>query len=222
MHEAKVADSLWAIVLAAGASQRLGRPKQLVRWRGDTLIGHAVSNAQALCARRVVVVVGAHRAAIEQALAAQAPALVVNAQWTEGLASSLRAGVAALPSDCAGVLLLTCDQPLVPRTALDTLVQRWSARPDVVVASAYAGTAGIPAVLPARTFAALRQLSGDTGARAVIRAEGMQVETVPVPEAAFDVDDEQALRTLEEAGSRLAASPEGSRAHGPGTDEGIS
>jgi len=198
MHEAKVVDSLWTIVLAAGGSQRLGQAKQLVRWRGDTLIGHAVRNAQALCAERVLVVIGAHRAAIEAALATQAPALVVNAKWVEGLASSLRAGITALPSDCAGVLLLTCDQPLIARTALCTLIERWVATPDAVVASAYAGTVGIPAVLPARTFAALMQLSGDSGARAVLRAEGARLQTVSVPEAAFDVDDERALRSLEE------------------------
>jgi molybdenum cofactor cytidylyltransferase len=204
MYEAKAADSLWTIVLAAGESQRLGQPKQLVRWRGDTLVGHAAGIARALCAGRVLVVVGAHAVAVEAAVATQAPLLVSNPQWAEGLASSLRAGIRALPADCAGVLLLTCDQPLVPRAALDTLVQRWMANPDAVVASAYAGTVGIPAVLPARTFPALMQLSGDSGARAVLRAEGARIETVSVPEAAFDVDDESALRALERDGQPAA------------------
>ena len=188
---------LWAIVLAAGESRRLGRPKQLVRWRNDTLIGHSVRNAQTLCGERVRVVLGAYAPAIEAALAGAAPALVMNAQWQEGIASSLRMGVAALPSGCEAALLLTCDQPRVPLGALEALVQRWRDVPDCAVASAYAGTVGIPAILPARAFGALLQLSGDRGARAVLTAERERLETVPVPEAAFDVDDEHAVRALE-------------------------
>ena len=113
MQGARAPKGLWAIVLAAGGSRRLGRPKQLVRWRNDTLVAQSVRNAQALCGERVCVVLGAHRKEVAAALADTAPGFVANAHWQEGIASSIRSGVAALPPDCAAVLLLTCDQPRV-------------------------------------------------------------------------------------------------------------
>jgi CTP:molybdopterin cytidylyltransferase MocA len=98
------------------------------------------------------------------------------------------------------VLLLTCDQPRIPLAALEALVARWRSCPERVVASAYAGIVGVPAILPARTFPALMRLNGDRGARDVLRAEQERIETVPIPEAACDVDDEQALQALEADG----------------------
>src|SRR5262249_22315939 len=92
---------LWAIVLAGGESRGLGQRKQLVRWRGDTLIAHSVRRAQAVCDERVCVVLGSQREAVAAALANTAPRLVANEQWREGIASSIRAGIAALPPDCA-------------------------------------------------------------------------------------------------------------------------
>ena len=188
---------LWAIVLAAGESRRLGRPKQLVQWRGESLITRSVRAAQAVCGPRVVVVLGAHRDAIECELEALGPVLALNPHWTEGLASSLRVGIAALPPSCEAALLQSCDQPRVPVSALQALAQCWRENPDRAIASAYANTVGIPAILPARLFTTLKTLSGDQGARAVLRAEGAQLLRFALPEAAFDVDDEDSLRAFE-------------------------
>ena len=150
MNAGNPIDALWAVVLAAGESRRLGRTKQLVRWRGETLIERSVRGAQAVCERRVLVVLGAHREAIEPALAALAPTIVVNTEWADGLASSLHAGVRALPPSCAAALLLACDQPRVSVAALQALAQCWSEERRCAVASEYAGTCGIPAIVPAR------------------------------------------------------------------------
>ena len=190
-------DALWTVVLAAGESRRLGRPKQLVQWRGESLIVHSVRSARAICGPRVIVVLGAHHEAIESALGPLMPALALNPRWADGLATSLRAGIAALPPDCAAALLLSCDQPRVPVRALQALAQHWCENPDRAVASEYAGTVGIPALLPARLFTELKTLSGDQGARNVLRAEGARLLCLPIPEAAFDVDDECSLRALE-------------------------
>jgi CTP:molybdopterin cytidylyltransferase MocA len=189
--------SLRAIVLAAGESRRLGRPKQLVRWRGATLIEHAVRRAQEICPAGVIVVLGAHARAIEPVLTALAPQVVVNERWAEGLASSLRQGLDAVPSDCAGVLLLTCDQPRVSAADLRALVTRWIEHPDRAVAASYCCAVGVPAILPARLFDAARALDGDRGARALLVGEGERLEQVSLPDAAFDIDDEAALRALE-------------------------
>jgi molybdenum cofactor cytidylyltransferase len=199
MTAAQSHDTLWAVVLAAGASRRLGRPKQLLRWRGDTLLARALRSARRVCAGSVVPVLGASASAIESALAAAdepQARIVRNAQWAEGMSASLRAGIAALPAECTGALLLTCDQPLVPDTALATLAAHWRADPQRAVASAYAETVGVPAIVPARLFPSLAALQGDRGARGVLVAEGDRLARLALPEAAFDVDDEAALRAL--------------------------
>jgi molybdenum cofactor cytidylyltransferase len=192
--------TLWGVVLAAGESRRLGRPKQLVRTGGETLVARSVRLAQAVCGpRQVLIVLGAHRREVELALGALAPRVVVNAHWRDGLASSLRAGIEALPAGCAAALLLACDQPRVPEVALRALAQRWRARPERAVAAAYDGTVGIPAILPARLFPGLAALAGDRGAHAILVAEQERLERLPLPEAGFDVDDETALRALADA-----------------------
>jgi molybdenum cofactor cytidylyltransferase len=183
-------ERLWAVVLAAGASRRLGRPKQLLRVDGDALVGRAVRTAACVCARRVVVVLGAHRALIEPIVVALDARVVVNEGWSEGMASSLRAGIAALPTESAAALLLTCDQPRVTADALGALARAWSSTPEVCVASAYEGSVGVPAIVPARLFPTLMRLRGDRGARDVLLAEGDALMRVAMPEAAFDVDDE--------------------------------
>lgn len=187
---------LWAVVLAAGASRRLGRPKQLVRFAGETLVARAVDSAARVCPGRVVVVLGAHRAIVEPVVAGLDAHVVVNEGWAEGMASSLRAGVAALPAECAAALLLTCDQPRVTEDALDVLATAWARAPERCVASAYHDGIGVPAIVPARLFPVLMQLQGDRGARAVLHAEGDALIRVALPTAAFDVDDEDAIRLL--------------------------
>ena len=196
MSRESVPTCLWAVVLAAGESRRLGEPKQLVRWRDSTLIVHAVRAAQAVCGPNVVVVTGAHREKIERELEPLAVTTTFNPRWADGLATSLRAGIEALPSACEAALLLTCDQPLVTGAALDSLVDRWRTHPERAVASSYSDTVGVPAVLPARLFGALGAITGDRGARVVLRAEGERLEVVPVAEAALDVDDAPALAAL--------------------------
>ena len=131
-----------AVVLAAGASVRLGEPKQLARLAGETLLERAV------------------RAARE---AGCSPVVVVNDAWSEGMASSIRCGVGKL-QEADGVVLMTCDQPAVTAAHLRALMATGEA-----TASHYAGRRGVPAYLPKTAFAQLMRLRGDTGARDLLR-----------------------------------------------------
>lgn len=193
------APRLAGLLLAAGASRRLGRPKQLLVHGGRTLVERAADAALAVCDGGVVAVLGANQAEVEAVLAGRALAIVANPRWEEGIGTSLAAGVARLPSTCDGVLVVLCDQPHVAEASLRGLVQRWRGEPGRVVAAAYgaAGAAGAPAIFPRRCFAALAALAGDTGARALIEREGDAALRVAMPEAAFDVDDEAAAAALE-------------------------
>ena len=189
-------DGLHATVLAAGGSRRLGRAKQLVRFRGATLLERAVGLARAVCGARTRVVIGAEAARMRALLGGQPVRVLTNADWRTGMAGSLRMAVESLPPTSAGLLVLVCDQPLLEPRHLRALRDAWTASRTSVVASRYAGTLGVPAILPARLFGALLSLPGDSGARRVIRAEGDAAIGVDVPEAAFDMDDAAALDEL--------------------------
>lgn len=176
-----------AVVLAAGASSRLGQPKQLVVASGRTLVRAVVEEARATCARVAVVVSeGAAASAVADTLEGSGATLVRNAAWGEGMASSVRAGVAwATRVPCEGVVILVCDQPRLTRTHLAQLVATWR-RERRAVGSGYQGVVGVPALFPRALFPRLLALRGREGARAVLRS--IDAIEVAWPDGAFDVD----------------------------------
>jgi len=113
--------SLFAIVLAAGASTRFGSPKQLVRIAGRPLLHTAVTRASEVTGSALIVVLGSGAAELGALLKHSPGSVVINQDWREGLASSIRAGIARLPLTCAGALLLLADQPAVSTDDLKRL-----------------------------------------------------------------------------------------------------
>jgi molybdenum cofactor cytidylyltransferase len=147
---------------------------------------------QAIASRcdRVLVVLGAHAQAIAGSLQGLAIDAVINRGWEEGLASSIRCGILEAEREgCRAALLLACDQPGLTTAHLDRLVDAFE-RGASLVASRYGGTLGVPALFESSRFALLRALSGDQGARHVIRAAA-DVAAVDFAEGAVDVDTEQ-------------------------------
>jgi molybdenum cofactor cytidylyltransferase len=167
-----------AIVLAAGASKRLGEPKQLVRLGRETLLGRAVRMAREAGCSPVVVVLGASARVIQAGCELGDAVVVVNEDWTEGMGSSVRVGVRAL-TDVDGCVVLTCDMPAVTAAHLRELMASGE-----VTASAYAGRRGVPAYFPAGSFASLMKLRGDAGARELLRA----AQSVELAGGELDVD----------------------------------
>lgn len=177
------------MLLAAGGSRRYGKPKQLARYRGRPLLVHAVEAARGALPRApLFVVVGAEALRLRLVVRrAQSRArIVANPDWQQGMATSLRAGLAALPRRTRAALVLLVDQPRVNAAALQRLIVAWRRRPVVPAAAHYAGRAGVPAVLPRRHWRAVRALRGDEGARALLRDRA--VTLVEMAEAALDVD----------------------------------
>lgn len=188
---------LAGIVLAAGASRRLGRPKQLVRFEGRTLVERAADLALDVCDGDIVVVVGASADEVTSCLGDRPVRALPNPGWAEGMGRSLAVGIAAVPAHCAAALVLLCDQPLVAAPSLAALIEPWRRDPERLVAAAYRDALGVPAIFPRRLFPELAALGGDRGARAVIAREGDRVLAIALPEAAFDVDDAAAVAELE-------------------------
>ena len=174
---------LAAVVLAAGASSRLGRPKQLLLHRGEPLVRRAARLAAEAGAEQVWVVVPANAPAIWEAL--PSACLLENPHPVEGMGSSLRLAMqAVLPADPERLLLTVCDQPLLELSDYRALLNEPS--PGGITAAFYNGRPGVPAVFAQQHYQALAQAQGDQGARALLR--GDRVVTVPMPQAAADID----------------------------------
>lgn len=191
------------VVLAAGASRRLGTPKQLVSFRGEALVRRAAYAALGAGADPVAVVVRSGDGLVADALADLPVELVENASAACGMASSILAGVARLGAsapDLGALLLLTCDQPLVDAAYLETLVHAWRRTGRPIAASEYGGLQGVPVIVSAELLPELLALEGDTGARAVVRRDPARVLAIPFPDGAIDVDTAADLERLEGRG----------------------
>jgi molybdenum cofactor cytidylyltransferase len=175
-----------AAVLAAGGSSRLGRPKQLLDFRGETLVAHAARVALGAGCDEVVVIMQPEMIAVLPDGARR----IDNPQWTEGMAASVRA--AARSADGARLLLTLVDQPLVTAEHLRELI----AVDAPVVASGYAGVAGVPAVFAPELLRELASVSGERGAGRVIAAHGREAVVVPFEPASVDIDTEDDYRRV--------------------------
>ena len=191
------ADGLYAVVLAAGASTRFGSAKQLVRVAGRPLLHIAVTRAAEVTGNALIVVLGSGAVQLAPLLKHSPGSVVVNQDWREGIASSIRAGVARLPAACHASMLLLADQAAVTADDLRRLAGSWRKQPQHIAAALYGGACGAPAIFPRSSFRALTELRGDTGARALLRRNSERIVRVPMPSAAIDIDTPEDLLALE-------------------------
>jgi CTP:molybdopterin cytidylyltransferase MocA len=190
-----------AIVLAAGASRRLGQPKQLLLYGGETMIERAIRLANEADAAPVIAVLGAHHELMRKAVAMSHCTPVINSAWEQGISTSIHAGLAAL-ENCApratGALILGCDQPRLTTAHLHALLEAFAAQAaPAIVASTYAGVQGIPAVFPRDVFTELRALRGDKGARSLLMQPPYPLVALPFPGGEIDLDLPADLASLE-------------------------
>lgn len=190
-----------AVVLAAGPSTRMGRPKQLLLVDGKSLLVRAVEQALASPAWPVVVVLGANAEQIRPVLAKLPVLIADNPAWAEGMAASIRTGVAILQQfsrQLDAALITLCDQPAFSAATIERLVAEQRATGRSIVAARYSGRQGAPALFAKEHFPALVALTGEEGARAMLNGDASIIAPVDLPELAFDLDtpaDYAALRT---------------------------
>lgn len=188
-----------AAILAAGASTRLGAPKQLLDFRGRPLLQHILDEAQSLPLAVSVLVLGAHAAEIRAAVSPGSFRVVVNEQWQGGIAGSIRVAVtealAACP-DLENLLFLLSDQPFVTTPLLSELLDLQTQTGLPIAACRYGDTLGVPAVFSNKMFPELLLLQGDNGAGRLIRQHAGEVAVLPFESGAVDVDTEEDYRRL--------------------------
>ncbi|MFI5198053.1 MAG: NTP transferase domain-containing protein [Thermoanaerobaculia bacterium] len=176
------------VLLAAGRSRRLGIVKQLLEISGEPLVRRAARVALTTSPLDAVLVTGDRAEAVEEAVRGLAVRCVRAEDFDEGMGRSLAAGLRHLDPACAGALVVLCDQPALTAEHLVRLVEAWKAAPASAAASGYAGTAGVPAVLPRAWFPKLMTARGDRGARDLLRENAGEIRVVPDERLAQDVD----------------------------------
>ena len=206
-----------AVILAAGESSRLGTPKQLLRYRGETLLHRTVRLALAAGLDPVHVVLGCSAPVVGEALEdlGSRVTTVINPDWQTGMGSSLARGIASLPtagphlgsetgadaptaSELGAVLVLVTDQPRVSHALLAEIAAAFRTGGAPLVASRYAGgSLGVPALFARRYFPELTRLTGDRGARPLFNRYRDDLTTVAFPEGDLDIDTPSAAAALD-------------------------
>jgi molybdenum cofactor cytidylyltransferase len=186
------------VVLAAGLSRRMGRPKLLLEFEGRPVIRHAVEALAGAGIEDIVVVVPPEHGALESALAGLPVRFAVNPAPEAGQAGSVVAGVRALTPPTEAALIALGDQPAIPRAVIVGLLECHRATGLPIVAPRYHEGRGNPVLFDAAVFAELLQLTGDEGARGVIDADSTRVALVPfdlpMPRDLDTPDDYESLR----------------------------
>jgi len=163
---------------------------------GIPLVRRTVLLIAEVCEGPVTVVTGADADQVEESLVGLDVLLTPNPEWREGLARSLAVGLRSLGPGCDAALVAPCDLPALSATDLARLTTSWRDAPDQPAAARYNGIIGVPAVLPARLFPAIATLTGDRGARDLLRRSEAPITTVEFPSAATDLDDGRDLAAL--------------------------
>jgi molybdenum cofactor cytidylyltransferase len=176
------------LVLAAGGSTRMGRPKQLAELDGRPLLAHVLAALEdAPVERRVVALGGAATEVLERVDLGRAEPVVVEG-WAEGMGHVLATALARVPDDWQAVVVLLGDQPLVPGAAVARVVEAWRAGAGPAVTAVYGGRPGHPKLFDRRLRPELLRLTGDTGARDLVAAHPERVHRVEVGDLGSDAD----------------------------------
>ena len=182
-----------AIVLAAGNSSRLGRPKQLVEFQGKTLIKHALEKALFAKFRSVFVVLGSDANLIKKEIQFLPVNILVNEKWEEGMGTSISEGIQYLETVhpySEGVVLMACDQPFLTSDLLKELMITGQKTNAPAVACRYGESIGVPAFFSAKLFNELKGLKGGKGAKRILMKYRSEATFVDFPQGDFDIDTE--------------------------------
>ena len=187
------------VILAGGASTRLGKPKQLLQYHGKTLLNHAVNEAVNAKADAVVVILGKNADLFQNEINKEKVRIVKNKDWEEGMASSVRLGLDTLLTIkpyMDAVIFMVCDQPHISSSLLNDLITTQQKTTKQIVTCNYGDSIGPPALFHKKYFRELAKLKGDVGARNIIQQNMNDVATVLFPEGKIDIDTEEDYEAL--------------------------
>lgn len=202
-HVSSSSLALHCVLLAAGSASRYGSAKQLLPVNGEPMVRRAALAALQTDAR-LLVVTGAHAGAVEAALAGLPLELLHNPDWEQGLGGSIACAFRRIGRSSSASLVFLADQPQIGAAELQQLIDAHERRPELIIAADHGPTLGPPCLFPQRWYAELAALSGPQGARLLLQKHAAEVETLPLPQAAIDIDTPEDYRRLLQNLSRQA------------------
>ena len=187
------------IILAGGSSSRLGKPKQLLPFQGKTLLLHVIDEAKISGADEILVVLGANHEQIQKEVpSGKKIKMIVNDLWSEGMASSIRAGIGLMQQvikpDCA--ILAVCDQPFINSSLFNNLIETYRNTKKQIIACQYEHTLGTPVLFDKQFFDQLMDLKGDQGAKEIILQHPAQTATISFHSGQIDIDTNEQYKEL--------------------------
>lgn len=186
------------VVLAAGESSRMGKPKQLLPWGETILINHVINTVRTIDNEGVFVVLGAFHKEIESRINSDVT-ILINPSWRMGIGTSIKKAVDFISElrDVQGIMFLLVDQPLLSSEDILLLAEKFRDHPSKIIASEYSNNViGVPAIFGRQFFVKLTTIKGDVGARKLIRAHMDYVIPVTLNHDLTDVDTPEAYETL--------------------------
>jgi len=186
------------IILAAGSSSRLGRPKQLLVYNHKTLLQHVIDEAKLADLSPIVIVVGANADELTKSLNLSEVNIIINESWETGMSSSIAAGLAALTDNKPqNMIISVCDQPQINAQLFSDLVRMKNKTGSGIVASAYAGTLGTPVLFGEKYYDTLLNLAGNEGAKKLLNLHEKDVSFIPFEDGQIDIDTEEDYLNLQ-------------------------
>jgi len=193
-------DSIGIILLAAGASERLGKPKQLLIFQGETLLRRSAKIALA-ASNHVVVTLGSQIEILQKEIEDLPVEIVENKDWETGMSGSIKFGLKKFLDDAdkpKAVIVMVCDQPFINENILEKIIIKFQETDSLIVACAYQNTLGVPALFHKTLFPELLALDAQTGAKRLIKKYQSQTAAIQFPKGAFDVDTRADYKNLME------------------------
>lgn len=188
------AATIGMLILAAGASTRLGKPKQLLQYQGQSFLRHTAKVGLASGCQPIIVVLGAQAEQLRSEVHDLPVTLVENPDWASGISASIRVGLEALQDQgqmLEAAIVTLCDQPFISALLISQLVDCYWGTGKCIIASQYGETIGVPALFDLTLFPDLMLLKGDTGAKSLIQQLMPEVTAVAFPNGAINIDTAQ-------------------------------
>jgi len=188
------------VILAAGASTRMGTPKQLLPYGEHTLLSHTVEVAIASICHPIIVILGAYAEQIRPVISQYPIQILENTRWNEGMSSSIQVGIQALDKASEkpdAVVVTLCDQPFISTQLINQLVETYFTTEKPIIASEYAGTLGVPTLFSSSFFPNLMDLKGAAGAKKIIEKYSDRVFSIPFLEGTVDIDTPEEYNQLQ-------------------------
>ena len=187
------------LILAAGGSTRMGQPKQLIEWKGETLVNHAIKKAQQTEVETIYVVLGANAEKIKETISDYNIQIIFNSVWQKGLGSSISVGINYITKHGKydGVLIRLIDNPTLALEHYRQLIALFKSKRLPIVASEYNDTHGVPAIFGGEFFEALQQLQTDKGAKSIMKQYWNQVLFLKSDTDFVDLDTPEDLKKIQ-------------------------